>query len=363
MRILLAISEMPPRRSGVARVGQRLSEGFVSAGHLVEVLSTEHTKRLSLGEFRLTGLLPRWPWLRNKLDGVDVVSLHGPAPTFSDALLVLLALRKQRGAPRVVYTHHFDIDVRSMSPLSTVYNRMHRRLARLADHVVVTTPTYASTLGHDVSLDRLTVIPWAAECPITSAPPDRNGQFTVLFVGQLRPYKGVNTLIQAASSIPEARIKIVGHGPERTRLERLVEELDLRNVTFLGTVPDRELWDLYHASHAVVLPSVSRQEAFGIVLLEGMSAGCVPVASAVPGVVDIVGEAGATYPPGDSDALADILATLAHDGERWRHYSQTARERSLRYTWDKTIESYLAVFQGAARVGAAGGAVRAARQR
>lgn len=349
LRILLAISEMPPIRSGVARVGRRLHEGFVSAGHLVEVLSTQQTPRLSIGEIRLTGLLPRWPWLRKRLDHVDVVSLHGPAPTFSDALLLLLALRKHHGTPHIVYTHHFDIDFRGMSPLCAMYNWMHRQLARLADQVVVTTPAYESTFASFTSLDRITVIPWGIDCPVAASPADKDDQFTVLFVGQLRPYKGVKTLIQAARRIPEARIIIVGQGPELHSLERLVQKLDVRNVEFKGAVADDELWALYRSSHSVVLPSVSRQEAFGIVLIEGMAAGCVPVVSALPGVTDVVGEAGFTYQPRDSAALADNLATLAQDDGMWNHYSQIARERSLQYTWAQTVKSYLALFEAVAR--------------
>lgn len=353
MRILLAISEMPPTKSGVARVGQKLYAGFVSAGHDVEVLSTEHTKRLSVGKFRFTGLLPRWPWLRKKVQHVDVVSVHGPAPTFSDTLLLLLALRRQHARPRIVYTHHYDIDFVGLSRFCAVYNWMNHRLTRLADHIIVTTPAYAASLAPYVSPDRLTVIPWGVECPVTPSPAQKNGRFTVLFVGQLRPYKGVPSLIQAACQIPEARIVVVGEGSERPSLEGLVADLDLHNVEFMGTVSDHDLWALYHSSHAVVLPSVSRLEAFGIVLLEGMAAGCVPVASALPGVTDVVGEAGFTYPPGNSMALADILGTLAHDERKWRQLSWTARQRSRQYTWDQTVKSYVSLLEAVTQAGAA----------
>ena len=72
-----------------------------------------------------------------------------------------------------------------------------------------------------------------------------------------------------------------------------------------------------------MLPSV-RMESFGIVLLEGMAAGCVAVASALPGPAEVVGDAGLDFPPGDVDALARILRSLSSENAR-----QPLVERSL----------------------------------
>lgn len=345
MNILLAISETPPLRSGIARIAERLRAGFAAAGHRVEVLSTNDTGRLSLGEVRLTGLLPRWPALRRRAAGADIVAVFGPAPTFSDALLLLLGLRRRGGEQRIVYTHVFEIDLPFLSPLCALYRWAHRRLARLADRVVVATPGYAAGFPSD----RLTVIPWGIDHPASDAPAsEKDERFTVLFVGQLRPYKGVGTLIRAAAQVPEARVLIAGDGPQRGRLERQAERQGACNVTFLGYVSDGELAQLYRTSHVVVLPSVSRLEAFGLTLLEGMAAGCVPVASALPGVTDVVGDAGLTYLPGDADALARILIELGRDQDERRRRSELARERSRQYSWERTVDSYLALFQALA---------------
>ena len=86
--------------------------------------------------------------------------------------------------------------------------------------------------------------------------------------------------------------------------------MDLANVTFWGHVPDERLARLVRKAHVIDMPSVTRSEAFGIALLEGMAAGLVPVASYLPGVVDLVGGEGITFPSGDVRALRSVLSRL-----------------------------------------------------
>ena len=143
--------------------------------------------------------------------------------------------------------------------------------------------------------ERISVIPLGLDAPRTEPRDAKGEEFTVLFVGQLRPYKGVETLVRAAKHIPAGRVVIVGDGPERQRLEQLAADRGATNVVFRGSVDDDERDRLYGSSDVVVMPSISRFEAFGFALLEGMSAGCVPVASALPGVTDVVGDVGFVF--------------------------------------------------------------------
>jgi glycosyltransferase involved in cell wall biosynthesis len=353
VKIVLAISETPPLLSGIARTAAKLQDSWTSAGHEVDVLSIEDTGRHSVGEARLTGLLPRWLSLRKRFDRADLVSLHGPVPTFSDALLPLLWLRKRHGT-KVVYTHHFDIDFPGLGAMCGGYNWLTHRLARLADHIVVTTPSYASLIG---APEKTTVIPWGADRFAPASLDAKPERFTVLFVGQLRPYKGIDVLIRAAARVPEARVLIVGRGPERARLEALANTEGSANVSFLGPMTDQDIQQLYREAHVIALPSVSKLEAFGITLIEGMAAGCVPIASALPGVSDVVSNAGVTFPVRDVEGLAQTLRLLS-DRDEWRPLALHAIERSRFFTWERTFDGYLRLFdsffesqpQGAAEV-------------
>ncbi len=339
MKIVLAVSEAPPMMSGVARSAGKLRDSWLAAGHTVDVVSISDTGRRTIGEVRLTGLVPRWPSLRKRFDGADIVSLHGPVPTFSDAMLPLLSLRKGSGT-KLVYTHHFDMDFDKLGPVCAVYNWLTHRLARLADRIVVSTPSYAALVG---APERTTVIPWGADRVSPVALDQKSEQYTVLFVGQLRRYKGVNLLVRAAARVPAARVLVVGRGPERARLEQLANESGAENVSFLGPMSDSDMQHLYRQAHVITLPSVSKLEAFGITIVEGMAAGCVPVAANLPGVSDVVGNAGMTFDVHDVEGLAETLRTLSDPDERGQ-YARRALERSRLFTWDRTFDGYMELF-------------------
>ena len=146
----MVISEAPPVKSGIARVADELSRGLRGRGHTVDILSIHDIPRLEIGEVRLSSMILRLPQLRARIKEYDLVHLHGPVPTFSDVFL-LSALRRRRHPP-LIYTYHAPIDLRHLpfSLLTPVYNALQERLARLADHVVVTTPAYYERLGRFV---------------------------------------------------------------------------------------------------------------------------------------------------------------------------------------------------------------------
>jgi rhamnosyl/mannosyltransferase len=82
-----------------------------------------------------------------------------------------------------------------------------------------------------------------------------------------------------------------------------------------------------------------------LVLLEGMSAGCIPVASDLPGLTDVVGEVGYTFPTGDHAALANVLRQI--DDNRWGQQSASydAREWANRFPWNAAARRYQGLFQ------------------
>ncbi len=134
----------------------------------------------------------------------------------------------------------------------------------------------------------------------------------ILFVGQLRRYKGLPHLVMAVKRLRDAGrdivLDIVGGGPDRQRLLSLISKENLQDAVFLhGELSDGELDQMYGRSRIFVLPSV-QSESFGIVLLEAAAHGVPVIASDLPGVRELVKLLGGTLvPPGDSDALASAL--------------------------------------------------------
>jgi glycosyltransferase involved in cell wall biosynthesis len=78
--------------------------------------------------------------------------------------------------------------------------------------------------------------------------------------------------------------------------------------------------------------------------LEGMAAGCVPVASYLPGVADIVGNEGFTFPAGDARALTEVLTRLRDDVPLRVHLASVAQAKARLYSWDRTLFNYERVY-------------------
>ncbi len=161
------------------------------------------------------------------------------------------------------------------------------------------------------------------------AHPAQSPRFTVLFVGRMYHRKRVDVLLRAGSilrqRIPNLEIRVVGNGPCRHALHRLARELSLSGtVTWLGDVSRTQLVEEYNRCHVFCLPS--RQEGFGIVLLEAMAAER-PIVGARAGSIPEVIPHGLLVDPDSPEALAegieklyrspDLRLSLASTGAAW----------------------------------------------
>ncbi|HXA28869.1 MAG TPA: glycosyltransferase family 4 protein [Candidatus Angelobacter sp.] len=344
MRVLTVVTEAPPIRSGIALTVEQLAARLSARGHDVEVISAADVGRVSFGEVRLTGLAGHWRGIRERILAADVVHLHGPAPSFSDAFLALWRTIPRSRRPPLVYTHHCEIDLPAVGAACRLYERAHWRLARAASHVVVSSESYRRTAERR-GMREVSVVPHGL--PETNAPRLAKGpRFTVAFVGQLRPYKGAEVLLRAAAELPDVAVEIVGSGHQEVALRRLAGELRLDNVRWLGRAGNAERDRALARAHVVCLPSLTRAEAFGIVLLEGMRAGAVPVASDLPGVRDVAGATGLLCTPGDPRSLVQALVHLRDAPDDWRHRSWLSKRVSARYQWEQAAQRYEQIFAG-----------------
>jgi glycosyltransferase involved in cell wall biosynthesis len=346
VRILIVVSEAPPIVSGISRCVDRLTSGLRARGHTVDIISAVEIPRIMMGEIRLSAFGAYWPRIVRRLREYDLVNVHGPVPTMSDVFLLLHRGPGVGRRPRVVYTHHSAIDIDGLGGLCTVYNRMHNALARTADRIVVTSEAYRGFLATPGG-PPVDVVPWGVDgvAPAPASPAVPTDVLRVLFVGQMRPYKGVDTLLRAVAGQRSLAATLVGSGPLLDRYRALASSLGTTNVTFAGHVDDAALGSRYGAHDVVVLPSTTRAEAFGLVLLEGMAHGCVPVASDLPGVREVATRTGFVVPPRDPEALRRVLGSLAADRERLSGLQRAARAAAAEMAWDRVVERYERTFQ------------------
>jgi glycosyltransferase involved in cell wall biosynthesis len=153
----------------------------------------------------------------------------------------------------------------------------------------------------------------------------------VLSVGRLTYYKGFDVLIRAAEKVPNISVQIVGEGALAAVLNQTILEKGLQDRVLLrGSLPDAELRALLCSCDCFCLPSIERTEAFGLVLLEAMRYGRAIVASDIPGSgvgwVVRKGECGHLFPPGNVQALADILSGLSGDAGKSRMLGERGKK-------------------------------------
>jgi glycosyltransferase involved in cell wall biosynthesis len=181
--------------------------------------------------------------------------------------------------------------------------------------------------------------------PIGPIPPASEPEpLTFVSVGVFSPPKAIPMLIEAFATVrahhPDARLSLVGDGPERAHCEDVVHRLGLGGaVTFEGFHDD--VSPFLRPGRVFVLPSVN--ENFPLALIEAMAAGMACVASRVGGVPEVVGDAGLLVAPGDVGALASELTSLAGDEQRRLDLGRRARERAasaftIRQCADRHVE-------------------------
>jgi glycosyltransferase involved in cell wall biosynthesis len=148
-------------------------------------------------------------------------------------------------------------------------------------------------------------------------------------------YKGHDVMLEAAASLPDARILIVGNGERESILKKRIHIQGLADrVSMPGFMPEADLHALLATCDCLCLPSIERTEAFGLVLLEAMRYGKPVVASDIPGSgIGWVVENGITgflVPPADPVALAESLRMLQSQPLLKTKMGQAASDRFMR---------------------------------
>jgi rhamnosyl/mannosyltransferase len=348
--ILIMTSDVPPIVSGISTSIDRLATGLSARQHRVTVHSSPQIRRVAFGEWRLSSFVAHWPRIVRELRHFDVVNVHGPVPTMSDVFLWLSSRLPPHVRPAIVYTHHSPIEILGATRISSFYNKLHLALALRADRIVASSPHYArqhrSRYGPMVW-----AIPWGAD-PQVSLPArvrPSEGELNVLFAGPMGPDNGVETLLTAAAGQSWLKLTLAGTGPELARYRRLAERLSVAGARFTGPLSGAELQHQYGIADVVVLPSATRAEASGLTLTEGMAAGCVPVATDLPGVRDIAGPTGLVVPTGNPDAPQAGLWGLARDTDQLERLQAASRLAAESLTWDRCVASYEGILLEAAR--------------
>lgn len=309
------------------------------------------TRAASLGTLLSCSLAPSYLYWAKRFEA-DLLHVH-----LANPLAELSALMARRDVP-VVAHFHSDVVRPIPGPVRVPYNRFLHAFYRRADCIVVPTPRHIEISRFVPSYrDKCRVVPYGV--PLSRFELDnagrkktdqlKDGLPTVLFVGRLVHYKGVEFLIRAMENV-KARLWIVGTGPLEESLKRLAVERGIADrVVFLGHVPEQDLIAYYHACDVFALPSITNQEMFGLVQLEAMACSKPVVSTDLPTGVPWVNQHGKTgycVAPGNPMELASALQHLVTNPDLRDEMGAAGRARVEQQFSSATMaEGMLQVYQ------------------
>lgn len=318
---------------GVQAQVEGLRLGLVEAGHTVDLLAPG-VVGIDLGRTRRIranrsvaplALDPRvGSVVRKRLAGCDVVHVHEPLmPVVSWAAL-------GSGRPTVA-TFHAD-PPRLMRTLYRFGAPVAR--ARLRATVVTAVSEVAAEGPRLIGVDPR-IIPNGIAVPLRVD--GQHGRRGVLFIGRDEPRKGLAVLLEAWDRVhadrPDCDLALAG-----------VSGVDRPGVRLLGRVDEQEKARLLGSAAVLVAPNLGG-ESFGIVVAEGMAAGCAVVCSDLPAFRDVGGDGVATFRTGDAHSLAATLSRLLADEQERAELARAGRHRARRYAWDEVVPAYLSAYE------------------
>lgn len=352
MRVLQLSKYYWPRSGGMERVVEGLAEGLAERGHEAEVVAVTRFGDPRPGQKRRAAVTRAWSfapvgsqelapaYIAAAWRRADVIHLHQPH-SLAD---VSYALRPSL-APLVV-THHADYS-------NVIYKLPGWYALKRAEAIIVPSTAHVA-LSKELKgfEDKIEIIPFGIDerrWEVVPPPPPGNPPHAI-FIGQLVPFKGVDFLLRAVELVPEMRLDIVGTGPELNRLRTLATALAIQDrVKFWGEYPDEDLPRRMADADFLVLPSVTIDEMFGMVLLEAMAAGRPVITTNVPSGVREVNthmETGLEVPMRDPVQLAGAMRTLAEDPELRERLGANGRRRvKERFTIDRMTEAHIELYE------------------
>lgn len=369
---LVANIRFPGRRANSIQVAY-MAEALSATGLTVDVVVPRRYPYREIDAFEYYGV--RRTFRVQRIASLDTIDLVPPrlqrvpfllqSVTFGWRALARVAIERDAG---VLARDHYTLDVlvrglrdgdrgRVAAEIHNLPSHAERR-ARLVRHLA-TLPavvTISEALREDLVADGL-----SADCVLTAhdgvelrrfdglhdAPTARRELGipvdvpTVVYTGQLYPWKGVDTLVLAMARCPDAQLLVVGgFGPDLLRVRALAERVAPGRVVFTGTVPHGHVPFYLSAADVVAIPNsgtetISARYTSPLKLFEAMASRRPVLASDLPSLREILThDANALLvAPDEPEALADGLRALLGDPVRARRLAQRAADDVEAYDW------------------------------
>ncbi len=265
----------------------------------------------------------------------DIIIFHYPNPFVARYVLKYIP----KSCKLAIYWH---LDIVKQRILKQLFAGQNKKLVKRSEVLIATSPTYVDGSTYLLSArDKCRVVPncinverlqpsQEAKAKAAEIREQNKNKVICLAVGRHTEYKGFKYLIQAAHLLDDRfQIYITGKGEETDNLK--AEAGNDSKIHFLGLVEDVELKGYFIAMDIFCFPSITKNEAFGLALAEGMYYGKPAVTFTIPGsgvnYVNLNEVTGIEVPNKDVDAYANAMKKLADSPELRDKYGSAGKKR------------------------------------
>lgn len=340
MKVFVISKGMPTEKyplNGIFEFDQ--AKALAKVGHDVVMLVIDFRSRTYKRDYG---------WFSYEKDGVKVFELSLPlgiyrrALPFLQCLLVRLYEKavKSFGKPDIIHAHFYSIAAiasilkrkfkiplvvtehssklnRNILEISGLDVKLARKAYQNADRVVAVSNALARNLKNNLNVDAVVIHNIVDVSRFQYVKRTQKSGFTFISIGNLIELKGFDLLVEAFTEAfkddKSVKLNIVGAGPEKEKLQHIVNQYDLNNnIVLLDEVGRDKLKVLYPESDAFVL--ASKSETFGVVFIEAMATGLPVIATDCGGPSDFVNEQnGYLIPVNDKKSLVDALMKMRNN--------------------------------------------------
>lgn len=330
-----------PDLGGIETISEALAYDFTKAGHRVHIATwSQEGAQKKAFPFRIIRN-PNTPKLLKEHLWADIVFENNPCirlswPSFFINRPSIISLQtwilQSKGASR----WHYIVKKKRLRNAGSVVACSHAVRLQCCPNALVIPNGYVE--------DVFKILPHV----------QRSSDF--IFLGRLVSDKGVDLAVETLHKLVQSStlniknqqkfsLTIVGDGPERNRLEQLTASLNLTpNVNFTGALVGDDLVRCLNRHRFILVPSIWK-EPFGIVALEGIACGCIPIVSDSGGLPDAVGNAGLIFKSGSIDSLIAVIHTIFENPELESRLRENAADHLKQHEQKLISQRYLAVIE------------------
>ncbi len=281
----------------------------------------------------------------------DIIQISLPNP------MAVIAYLLARPKGKLIVWYHSDIIGRFFSnillyPFLSIFLKKASFIVTTSDNYIATSSLLSKFIKNVIAIPygiEISSFDNEVERKETQVIKERISFPFILFIGRFAYYKGLPYLMTAMKDIA-THLVIIGKGPLEYRLKRLVKKLKIEErVIFLNNIPRKVFGRYILASELLVLPSICRSEAFGVVLIEAMACAKPTVTTDLGTGTSFVCQNGVTgfvVPLRDPNALKDAINKILEDPELAKKMGEAGRKRAEEYfTLKKMGDAFLRVYE------------------